>query len=277
MDWFQEVVIDLNQPGCRQGIVDVLTYHHANSDNPVDGIFWDYFCPKLMMNFPGRDSVLGEPDIDGDGIGHYEDEDEMEAFRAGQYALVRDVQAAMGEDFLMIFNGNLAHVDSNFAALGDGMFYERFPIMFGSGANVERALDHNRYNNLFAARRWPRQRNGGPYIILANNWSVGFCDHEGVFYRLNLADINRVVALMCDAAVVYAPHKQWTYGWPVVELRLGRALGPPIRDGRVMTRYFRNGRVTLTFTTGGHPLPFDFEIVQDGRVVQALDPPYHYP
>jgi hypothetical protein len=267
----------LRQPECRQGIAKVFDEHFHSIPTPVDGIFWDFFSPNLWLDPDIEPTLEGEPDIDGDGIGHFEDEDEMEAFRESERSLVMDVTAVLGEDFLQVFNGRLGYYDSTFAALGDGLFYERLPQMFGEQDNMVRALDPEFPFSLWASRHWPRKRNGGPFIILANKAEIGFTDHRGEYYRLNLGDVNRVVALMMDCAVVYNTPRVWSYGWPEVELHLGQPLGPPVRDGQTMSRQFRHGQATLTLTTGEFPLPFAFEIVQNGEVVQALDPPYHFP
>jgi hypothetical protein len=278
MEWPGEVILNITDPGCRQAIVNVIASFQASEPNKVDGVLWDYF-PEQLYIVPAADQAMqGDPDLDGDGIGHWDDPDEMAAFRAGEAALVQDLRAALGNGFIQIFNGNLARVDSTFAALGDGILYERFPTVgFGSGANMANALDPNRFNNLFAARHWPRNDNGGPWLILANKWGTQFRDDQGDLIEYNLADINRVVALMTDCAVVYNPHGEWGYAWPEVELSLGEALGGVERDGQVMTRRFEHGSVTLTMTSGQFPLPFDFQIEQAGRIVQLLDPPYHIP
>jgi hypothetical protein len=278
MDWPGEVVIDISQPGCRQAIIDVISYYQATETNKIDGVLWDYFPTQLFIVPAALENMVGEPDIDGDGISHYEDEDEREAFLAGQVALIEETRAALGEDFIQIFNGNRARTDSTFAALGDGILYERFPTVgFVGDEYMANALDPNQYNNLFAARNWPRAQNGGPWLILANKWSVGFVDDQGHYITYNLADINRVTALLTDCAVVYNPYGRWGYEWPQVELRLGPPLGGVVFEGQSITREFQRGRVTLTWTSRRHPLPFNFEIIQDGQVVQMLDLPRHLP
>ena len=94
---------------------------------------------------------------------------------------------------------------------------------------------------------------------------------------LDLGDINRAVALLTDATAVYHSDGRHIYGWPEVDIRLGPALGGVTIDGPIYTREFERGRVTVTMTSGDPPFPFDYEIVQDGQVVQSLQFPSHFP
>jgi hypothetical protein len=278
MDWPDAVVIDFTQQGCRDAMVQSLVQAQARGDNLLDGIFWDYFGKQLFICPEAWDRMEGQPDMDGDGIGHFEDDDEREAFRAGQVALIQEIRAAFGEQFIQVFNGGRAHTDSTFAALGDGMLYEDFPcISFNGGPNMQLALDPERYNNLFAARNWPRTQNGGPWLIVVNKYRHWFYDDQGELYSLDLGDINRVVALMTDATVAYTEERRYRYGWPEVDIQLGQPITGVEFAGQTLTRQFEHGRVTLTFTSGNYPFPFDYEIEQAGRTIQSLQIPHHFP
>jgi hypothetical protein len=278
LSWPGKVLLDVLDPGCRTAMVEVIADQQAQSANKLDGVFWDHFGVQLwvMQNIPGVD---GDPDLDSDGIGHDDDPDEIEAYRLASEELVRELRARMGDRFLQVVNGSRALMDSSFAALTDGMMYENFPDVGFSGPHkMANSLDLGRYNNLFAARHWPRTLNGGPFLILSNKSHFSFTDTDGVRINYNPAEFNRVVALLTDTGVSYhSDDPVHSYGWPEVELDLGPPTSGVIWDGSAMTRTFANGWVTLTFNTYGWPIPFDFEIVQDGEVVQSMDYPAHFP
>lgn len=274
MDWPHQVVLNITDPACRLAMIEVLLKWGREGENPVDGFFWDYFASSLWIA-PVADATLdGAPDLDGDGIGYFADNDEQQAFRDAQAALVRETRAAFGNGFIQIFNGGRAAVDSSFAALGDGMFYELFPaIGFYGGPKMALALDPARPNNLYAARGWPRTRNGGPWLILSNPAPASWWDSDGQLVPFNLGDLNRVVALLTGATACYHEPPNTQYGWPTYEPSLGLPLGGVVCSGDTITRDFAGGRVKLFMRSGDGPLPFDFEITAGDTVVQAL----HYP
>lgn len=275
LSWPGQVMLDLANPLCRQAIVQTVAHWQAVGGNPLDGLLWDYFsAPFWYAQVKG---VSGDPDVDRDGVPHQFDADEQDAMLRGQEALVLEMRAALGGGLIQIFNGNRARVDSAFAALGDGMMYELFPEATSGCPPAAQALDPSGSRSLFAATRWPRRVNGGPWLLLSNIRDFIFTDLEGEYVRYYYADLNRAVALLTDAAVSYHRDRQWWYGWPEVELDLGRALGPATRSGDVLTRRFERGTVTVTLSYAHPAVPLSFEIVQDGQVVQALDLPHHVP
>lgn len=278
LDWPDHIVVDILNPACRAGMVETIRRFQEESGAEIDGVFWDYFLRHLWIEARCLATLEGEPDLDHDGVGHFDDPDEQLAFQDAQVALITELRAACGEDFIQVFNGTRAAIDSSFAALGDGMFYENFPRQtFGASGQVRNALDPARFNNLFAARNWPRTRNGGPWLILSNQEPVSYYDDQGELTPLVLGDINRAVALLTDATACYHDDGQIHYGWPTVPLDLGPALGGVAREGDTFTRAFARGSITVTLTSGSYPLPFNYEIVQDGVVVQALQYPRHVP
>lgn len=278
LDWPNSWVVNILEPECRRRLVDVVASFQESRANKVDGVFWDYFGPTLWISPMVAPTMEGDPDMDGNGIGHFDDPAEMAGFRAASTALLEQMQQELGAGFIQIVNGTRAATDSAFAALTDGMFYELFPTQnFHPGPDMRLALEPTRYNNLFAARHWPRTRNGGPWLILSNPTPCYYFDDQYQRTLLDLDDINRVVALLTGATVSYSSNGQMRYGWPAVDLALGEPLGGVTWDGETISRRFARGSVTATFTSGSFPLPFDFEIVQDGVVVQALDYPRHIP
>ncbi len=278
MSWPGKVLLNILDPDCREAMVRVLAEQQAMASNKLDGVFWDHFGVRLWVaaNIPG---VEGDPDLDADGIAHVDDPDEIEAYRRASEVLINSLRAAMGETFIQVVNGSRAPLDSVFAALTDGMMYENFPdVHFYGSRKMAQCLDPDQYNNLFAARHWPRKINGGPWLILSNKMHFSFTDDEGEWIRYNSAEFNRVVALLTDTAVSYQADSQvHSYGWPEVALNLGLPTSGVMRSGDTLTRTFTNGWVTLTFTSGDLPVPFDFQIAQDGVVVQSFDFPAHFP
>ncbi|MFH1844953.1 MAG: putative glycoside hydrolase [bacterium] len=277
-DFPEVVVLNTLDPACRQALIETYTTEHLASSNRVDGFYWDYFSLTLWIPDVVRDYMDGEPDLDGDGIVHFDDEDELAAFQLAQELIIEGVRNRLGVNFIQIFNGSRAHRDSTFAALGDGMFYEHFPTLsFHGGPNMENALGLQQYNNLFTARTWPRSRNGGPWLILSAKSRYTYTDDQGERINLNLGDINRAVALLTDCTSIYHFDGKYIYGWPDVDLKLGKALGGVVFDDRTITRQFERGQVSITMTTGDPPIPFNYEIVQDDEVVQSLAYPTHFP
>ncbi|MHB8079412.1 MAG: alpha-amylase family protein [Candidatus Krumholzibacteriia bacterium] len=277
MNWPHQVVLDILDPACRRAMIDVLLKWRREGSNPVDGFYWDYFSTSLWIAPAAAATLDGEPDLDDDGIGHFEDADERQAFRDAQTALVQETRAAFGDAFIQIFNGGRAAVDSTFAALGDGMFYELFPTVgFWGGPRMALALDPAQPNNLYAARRWPRTRNGGPWLVLSNPTPVSWWDADGQLVQFNLGEINRAVALLTGATACYHEPPALGYGWPAYEPALGLPLGGVVCRGDTLTRDFAGGRVKVIKRNMDSVLPFDFEITETDSVVQALRYPDYY-
>jgi len=285
MTWPGKVMLNVLYPECRAEMIDILVKYQDQTLNRLDGVFWDHFNDPLWIS-PRVTNVIGTVDLDQDGVGYPADASEQAAYRRSQAELVNELRAALGDRFIQIFNGGRALRDSAFAALGDGMMYENFPFVgFWGGAEVSQSLDETNPHNLFAARRWPRHANGGPWLILSNKHSltidpsqddaIGSSHLSPTEYPM--ANFSRVVALLTDCTVSYHTDGLTTFGWPEVELALGRSLGPARRDGSVYTRIFEHGRVTLTLVPPRGWLQMSFEIVQNGRVIQAFAYPDHQP
>lgn len=277
-DWPKTYYYDLANPAARQAMLDIFLHYQTTSGQAVDGIFYDYFGLDLWIA-PNVTTMQGEPDIDGDGVPHWDDEDEIQAFLRGQEGWINEVRAALGEDFIQIANGSRAVCDSTFAGLLDGMFYEIFPDVGFSG-RFRWALDPTVYNNLFAARHWPRTRNGGPWLILEHAVNVGtYMNPETLqMVPINTGDLLRVVALLTDATSIhYDSSGAHRSGIPSVEANLGLPLGGVTIRGDVYTRDFQYGRVELVMGTGTYPFPFDATITKNGSTLQRLDYPYTYP
>lgn len=228
--------------------------------------------------------MTGEPDMDGDGVSHFSDADEKAAFKAAQVEWIREMRGRLGNEFIQISNGSRALTDSTFAGLLDGMNYEIFPdVGFGGSMPYRAALDPNVPNNLWAAQRWLRTDNGGPWQILENVNVPHMVDQNQQWQPLNLGDMNRAIALLTGSTVIHydltgAHHA----GIPDVEVNLGAPLGGVTVAGDVYSRLFERGSVAVTMGSGAYPLGFSFAIKQANGtggedVVQAIGSSYIYP
>lgn len=272
MDWPNSVVFDYTNPAARQAMLDVFVHYQETSSNRFDGVFWDYFSNSMWIS-PQVTGLEGDPDLDNDGIPHWDDPDEIQAFLDGQDAWQADMQAAMGADFIQIPNGVRALQDSVFAAKFDGMFYEIFPnVGFGGGDTFGRALDPTWYNNLFAAHNWPRTTNGGPWLILSHAKTAGsYRTPDGTWETVNPSELLRAVALLTDATSTHYDNSgSHIAGVPDVELDLGAPLAPVEIIGDRYVRHFERGRVELVLGSGQYPVPFSYAIPQNGVVVEQF-------
>lgn len=278
--WEGSYVYDLLDPAVRADVLDVFAAYQGTGGNTFDGVFWDNFCSKLW----GADDLDlndGEIDLDGDGVGHFADPDEIAAMHRAQEAWVRELRARFGEGFIQIANGDRALQDSTFAATVDGMFYEGFPTVgFPGDDSCYAALDPDRFNNLFAASRWPRTRNGGPWVIptFIRN-AGGFVDQTGTYRPTNTGDFLRALCLLTGATSLHTDLSgRPRAGVPAVELDLGLPQGPTEITGNLYRRAFARGTVEVILETGVWPAPFAFTIRgTDGRNIQRIDAPYAYP
>jgi len=281
-DWPGVSLFNYMDPAARRAMLDVFEHYQQTSPAKLDGVYWDYFNIELWISEDVH-TMEGEPDMDGDGVPHFSDADEKAAFISAQDDWIHEMRARMGESFIQVANGYRALRDSTFASLLDGMNYEIFPnVGFNSATPYRAALDPNVPNNLWAANRWPRTANGGPWQILENVWVPRMRDQNGVYRPIDLGDVNRAVALLTGASVIhYDLTGEHHAGIPSVEIDLGAPLGGVTIDGAVYTREFAEGRVTLTMGTGAYPMGFSFRVERNGaggeELVQAIDLGYMYP
>lgn len=278
MAWEGQALLNILDPNCRAAMVGVLADHWYHYSNEMDGVFWDHFNNFLWVptDIPG---VEGQMDLDGDGIPHREDEDEMEAYRAASVDLINRFRAALGYDVIQLVNGVRAANDEEFAGLVDGMMYEHFPQVGFWGDNMQQALDPSVRHSIFESRNWPRTTNGGPYLLLSNKYRTSFLDASGQVVSYRQAELSRVAALLTGTLASYhAESERMHYGWPDVELDLGDPLDEAVVEGHEISRNFERGTVWLTFDQGNSPFAFDFRIENsDGSALQYLEFPAHFP
>ena len=279
MDWPTSRLINILEPGCRRVMIETIMEMQSGSLNVFDGVYWDYFNTALWVS-PEIENE-GDPDMDADGIGHWDDPDEMAAYRAAQVELVIATRDSLGEGFIQFFNGQRAYVDSSFAALGDGAYYELFPTLFFPDPDMQHALDPDWPYSLLNVRPWFRTVNGGPYIVLASTWYTAFRDDNHIMTPINTGDKFRAIALLGDFYSSWnsgdASQGSLVYGWTSHDVSLGQALGPAVFDGVFIRRDFQHGKVEIEMTSGRYPNPFDYRIWLLGDIVSELAIPYHTP
>jgi hypothetical protein len=275
-DFPGNVVVNILVPECRDAIIETMAEFRQASANPLDGIFWDYFGTSLWIH-PGV-HMEGQPDLDGDGIGHFDDPDERVAYRAAQDSLVALVRRTLGEDLIIMVNGSRARVDSLFASKVDGIFYELFPTLYPfTSPNMATALDPNFPYSLFHTVHWPSTRNGGPYVVLDHYGQATYLDQYGELTRLLYGNIDRVAGLLTDTYATWNQPNVHTFDWTDNDISLGRPLGPAVIEGNIYSRDFYYGRLEMDMGSGQHPNPFSYRIWVNGTLVEEFDLPYHFP
>ena len=279
MTWPGAVVVNTLNPDCRRVMVETIVEFQRNSLNQMDGVYWDYFNNSLWV-YPEL-TILGDPDMDGDGLAHLSDPDEMAAYRAGEVALVSALRDSLGDDFIQIFNGQRAYGDPAFASLADGSMYELFPTLFFPLPNMRSALDPAYAFNLYNVHSWLRTANGGPWIILSNTWRNQYVDQNGQVTLLLTGNQYRVVAMLMDGYAAWNSQDgstfSYTYGWTDNDISIGEPTGPPVYDGEFIRRDFQYGRVELEWKTGRYPDPFKYKVWALGQLVESLAVPVHFP
>ncbi len=277
-DWRSQVIVDTLDPDCRDVWIHTLAEHQRRTVNKLDGVFWDYFAPSLWIS--PTVTIDGDPDMDGDGIGHWDDSDEMIAFRAAQVELVTTARDSLGEDFLQVFNGIRAGTDSAFAALADVIHYELFPTIQPYSQwpdDMRQALDPANPISLWNSRRWPRARSGLPRVWISNINQAYYVDHTGAVDTLSQGNMFRAIGLLTDVWFSWSDSQSYTTSWPDNPVSLGRPLGPAVVEGDRFSRDFEYGRVELDMIKGTFPVAFAYRIWENGRIVEEFDFPYHYP
>lgn len=277
--WPDNVVINITEPGCRAAMIETIIEYQTTSFNQLDGVYWDYFNHGLW-SYPGLD-MQGEIDLDGDGIAHLADPDELLAYQAAQVDLVQALRDSLGEDYIQIFNGQRAYSDQAFASLADGVMYELFPKLFFPSPDMTNALDPDYAYNLMTVRSWLRPSEHGPFLIMSNTGRNFYRDHEDVITQLRTGNQFRVIATLIDGFACWNSHDastfSYTYGWPEQDINLGPPLGPATFTDNFIRRDFQFGKVELEMDLGYWPNPFNYRIWCLGQLVEELAVPYHYP
>lgn len=277
MNWPGQVVLNVLDPDCRQAIAGTLAEHQQMTNNPLDGVLWDYFDTSVWIHPWVEDTVEGEVDFDADGIPLQDDPDERVAYLAACDSLVLLTRELLGDGFIQVFNGTRAQKDRDFSALGDGMYYEIFPTQVFPDPDMRYALDPAYENSLFNTVHWPRTENGGPYIVIGTYWHSFYMNSDGQATEIKYGNMYRAAALLTDVYVCWLQTTQHKYDWTDNEISLGQPIGDTIIEGDHLYRLFQHGRVDLNLGTGAYPNPYSYKITAGGVVVEEFDLPYYYP
>ena len=279
-DWPGNVVLNILDPDCRTAMIETVMEFQKNSANKFDGVMWDYFNNALWV-YDRIPNMTGAPDMDGDGIAHLSDPDEMAAYRLAEVALVSAMRDSLGEGFIQIFNGQRAYSDSTFAGLADGVMYELFPTLGFPQPNMRNALDPAFLHNLYAARGRLRDVNGGPWVVMFNPWINRYNDQNGDITTIQTGNQFRLVAMLMGGYASWNTQDgstfSYSYGWTDNDICVGEPIGPPLYDGNFIRRDFQYGRVELEWKTGRYPDPFKYRVWSLGQRVEELAVPLHFP
>lgn len=231
-------------------LVDLIAEYQGASGAPVDGIMHDYFSDYLYINPAIRDSVLGDIDLDGDGVVFGDDAGEQELFYRWQIEYAKALRERFGDDFIQIGNGRPAHEDAELAHYMNGIFYELYPNNCWSWTDRDGLL-----------RLLENQRDG--YLSKAKGRTWSLCTNE----RGNANDNNIFCLLSSLAADCMYTEMQGSYifsGW-TLDVDPGAPTGPAVIEGSVggtltVRRPFENGEVRFSFYNTGRRQEYVFQV-----------------
>jgi len=229
-------------------LVDLIAEYQSTSGAPVDGIMHDYFSEFLYINPAIRDSVLGDIDLDADGLVFENDTDEQDLFYLWQKEYAKAIRERFGDDFIQIGNGYPPHVDAELAHYMNGIFYELYPN------NAWHWTDRDGLMRLL-----DNQRDG--YLSEAKGRTWSLCTNEQGDENGN----NLFCLLSSLVAGCLYTEMQGSYvfsGW-TLDVEPGAPTGPAAIEGSVdsiltVRRPFENGEVKLSFYDTGRRMEYAF-------------------
>lgn len=230
-------VYDFTNPEARAVMIAELDRYVRK--NELDWAMLDYCSVKLPDHRQGWPNNEGDLDLDGDGVGYWDDKDEREMAQEAWFDYIDELRAALPDDFLLIPNGDLALKSNGFASLVYGCYIENFPHwFFGSqDPNFQNALDQNysgSLHHLTAPQRWCREPG---FVMLGNpeflDWSPLAYLFDGVVSAFNQHG-NPLPPVLENLGL----------GIPVEPLRQ-RALQDSL-SGYILEREFEFGRLEVT-------------------------------
>ncbi len=128
--FLSDYAVNLLIPEARTAMIQAQMQH---SDIPnVSWAMIDFLTspiPDMKRNQPPayRKNEHGDLDYDGDGIGHWDDLDEQEAFRDALLLYMIEMKEHFNGKVMMIANGRLGEFDEEFYPVLDGLYLEGFP------------------------------------------------------------------------------------------------------------------------------------------------------
>ena len=209
------------------------------------------FCssplPDMLMGSPNYVAQQhGLMDLDGDGVGHWTDRDEQASWRAINFELMRILRETR-PGLKLIPNGQLAIVDTLFAAEVDGCYIEGFPQWFFGGAvNYQNALSATYPHGLPAITRPGRFRSNPAYIMVEDRYDQGIVGRLAGLYS-NVIEMRRSSD---DRQAPRAPVDLWALGAPLADA---------VVNGGVTSRAYEKGVLRVTVTG---PQQVRYEVAQ---------------
>lgn len=230
-------------------LVDLIAEYQGASGAPVDGIMHDYFCDYLYINPAIRDSVIGDIDLDGNGLIFEDDAGEQELFYLWQKEYAKAIRERFGDDFIQIGNGRPPHEDADLAHYMNGIFYELYPNNCWGWTDRDGLLD-----------LLENQQDG--YLSKAKGRTWSLCTNE----RGNANGNNLFCLLSSLAAGCLYTEMQGSYafsGW-TLDIEPGAPTGPAVIAGSVdstltVRRPFENGEVRFSFYDTGRRQEYVFQ------------------
>ncbi len=242
---------DLDRDLLRE-YVDIIARHAQDYPTAIDGIMHDYMSPSPWLYPDGSvEGTTADVDLDGDGIGSTEDDDDRRLWTAWQKELMREFQDRFGEGFINVANGALGIRDEEAASLMAGILYQHFPRTpwgYTDLEGLEMAFDHAQ------DRLTPRR---------GRVWSI--LDAE-TGRRAGDVEFRRVASLLTGLPYVWRLG-QWRefFGREDLDMDLGAPIGEATRErlengGVRYERVFENGIAAAEFDEAG---------IQQGLTVQS--------
>ncbi|MDZ7861123.1 MAG: hypothetical protein U5O15_10775 [Candidatus Krumholzibacteriota bacterium] len=221
------------------GIVDLLEEYNNAWPDAFDGVMHDYFMYQPWVN-PNNENVIGDLDLDGNGILIGNDENERAVFLRWQKDYAAAIRSRLGRDFIQIANGKVPQEDAELAGYLNGIFYEWFPNMTWSltdRAGLEKLLENQ-------ADGWLAEAHGRTWSLLTNN----VVEYNNMFCMLS--------SLLADCFYTELVNDFTFQGWSI-DIDAGQALSGLTVEGNpdsIMTyrRSFGLGEASISFNpTGG--------------------------
>lgn len=220
------------------GVIDLLEEYNSRWPGAIDGVMHDFFMYEPYIS-PYNDNVIGDIDLDGNGILTSEDENERAVFLRWQKDYAAAIRSRMGRDFIQIANGKVPQEDAELAGYLNGIFYEWFPNMVWSltdRTGFEKLLENQ-------ADGWLTTAHGRTWSILTNN----AIEYNNRFCLLS--------SMLADCFYTKLTNDYTFRGWSI-DIDAGQALSGLTVEGKpdsIMTyrRPFSEGETVISFNPGG--------------------------
>ena len=224
--------------GLIDDIVGLLEKYVEERPGMIDGVMHDYFMYRPYVN-PNNDDVIGDIDLDGDGVPIGDDPDERDLLLRWQKDYAAAIRSRLGPQFIQIANGRVPQEDPELAGYLNGIFYELFPNMCWSVTDRE-GLEKLVENQ---SAGWLAKAHGRTWSILTNNsieYNNMFCMLSGMLTGCFHAELDGDFAF-----------SGWSLG-----VDAGRALSELEIEGSpdsIVTyrRRFEGGEAIVSFNPGG--------------------------